>query len=73
MDTVTAIWMPPYYAELYSNELICAMLKGKEARSNLAFKNDTTLPVTVTVVQLMTKEQTQRVRDMKRLEISLLC
>ena len=32
-----------------------------------------TLPVTVTVVQLMTKEQTQPVRDMKRLEISLYC
>ena len=29
-----------------------------------------TLPVTVTVVQLMTKEQTQPVRDMKRLEIN---
>ena len=32
-----------------------------------------TLPVTVTVVQLMTKEQPQPVRDMKRLEISLYC
>ena len=27
----------------------------------------------VTVVQLTTKEQTRRVGDMKRLEISLLC
>ena len=41
MDTVTAIRLPPYYAELNSNELIWAMLKGKEARSNLTFKNDT--------------------------------
>ena len=32
-----------------------------------------TLAVTVTVVQLMTKEQSQPVRDMKRLEISLYC
>ena len=30
------------------------------------------LPVTVTVVQLMMKEQIQRVRDMKRLEMSFL-
>ena len=31
----------PYYAELNSNELIWAMLKGKVARSNLTFKKDT--------------------------------
>ena len=41
MDTVTAIRLPPYYAELNSNELIWAMLKGKEALSNLTLKNDT--------------------------------
>ena len=41
MNTVTAIRLPPYYAELNSNELIWAMLKGKVARSNLTFKNDT--------------------------------
>ena len=41
MGTVTAIRLPPYYAELNLNELIWAMLKGKEARSNLTFKNDT--------------------------------
>ena len=41
MNTVTAIRLPPYYAELHSNELIWAMLKGKVARSNRAFKNDT--------------------------------
>ena len=40
MNTVTAIRLPPYYAELNSNELIWAMLKGKVARSNLAFKKD---------------------------------
>ena len=36
-----AIPFPPYYAELNSNELIWAMLKGKVARSNLTFKKDT--------------------------------
>ena len=41
MNTVTAIRLPPYYAELDSNELIWAMLKGKVARSNLTFKKDT--------------------------------
>ena len=41
MDTVTATRLPRYYAELNSNELIWAMLKGKEARSTLTFKNDT--------------------------------
>ena len=41
MDTATAIRLPPFYAELNSNELIWAMLKGKEAQSNLTFKNDT--------------------------------
>ena len=41
MNTVTAIRLPPYYAELNSNELIWAMLKGKVARSNLTFKKDT--------------------------------
>ena len=40
-NTVTAIRLPPYYAELNSNELIWAMLKGKVARSNLMFKKDT--------------------------------
>ena len=40
MNTVTATRLPPYYAELNSNELIWAMLKGKVARSNLAFKKD---------------------------------
>ena len=37
----TAIRLPPYYAELNSNELNWAMLKGKVARSNLTFKKDT--------------------------------
>ena len=41
MNTVTAIRLPPYYAELNSNELIWAMLKGKVSRSNLTFKKDT--------------------------------
>ena len=41
MNTVTAIRLPPYYAELNSNELIWAMLKGKAARSNMLFKKDT--------------------------------
>ena len=40
MNTVTAIRLPPYYAELNSNELIWVMLKGKVARSNLTFKKD---------------------------------
>ena len=41
MNTVTANRLAPYYAELNSNELIWAMLKGKVARSNLMFKKDT--------------------------------
>ena len=41
MITVTAIRLPPYYAELNSNELIWAMLKEKVTRSNLTFKKDT--------------------------------
>ena len=41
MNTVTAIRLPPYYAELNSNELIWAMLKGKVAWSNPTFKKDT--------------------------------
>ena len=40
MNTVTAIRLPPYYAELHSNELILAMLNGKVARSNLTFKKE---------------------------------
>ena len=38
MKTVTAIRLPPYYAELNS---ILAMLKVKVARSNLTFKKET--------------------------------
>ena len=34
----TAIRMTPYHAELNSIELIWAMLRGKEARSNLTLK-----------------------------------
>ena len=41
MNTVTAIRLPPCYAEINSNELIWAMLKGKVAWSNLTFKKDT--------------------------------
>ena len=41
MNTVTAIRLPPYYAELNSNELILAMLKGKVAWSNLTIKKET--------------------------------
>ena len=41
MNTVTAIRLPPYYAELNSNELIWAMLKGEVDRSNLTFKKET--------------------------------
>ena len=41
MNTVTAIRLPPYYAELNSNELSWVMLKGKVAQSNLTFKKDT--------------------------------
>ena len=41
MNTATAIRLPPYSAELNSNELIWAMLKGKVARSNLTLKKDT--------------------------------
>ena len=37
MNTVTAIRLPPYYANLNSNDLIWAML----ARSNLTFKKKT--------------------------------
>ena len=42
MNTVTAIRLPPYYAELNSNALIWAMLKGKVARSSLTFKDTDT-------------------------------
>ena len=61
----TTIQFPPYYAELYSIELILAMLPA-------ALRMTLTLPVTVAVVKPMTIEQTQRARDMKRLEMSLL-
>ena len=44
MNTVTAIRLSPYYAELNSNELLWAMLKGNVARSNLTFRR--TLNVT---------------------------
>ena len=37
----SAIRLSPYYAELNSNEVIWAMLKGKVARSNLTLKKDT--------------------------------
>ena len=71
MNTVTAIRLPPYYAELNSNELSWAMLKGKVARSSLTFKKDTD---TASDCGSTDDERTpQRMRDMKRLEISLLC
>ena len=61
----TMIQLPPYYAELNSIELILAMQPG-------ALRMTLTLPVTVAVVKPMTIEQTQRARDMKRREMSLL-
>ena len=71
MNTVTAIRLPPYCADLYSNELIWAMLKGKVARSNLTFKNDTASDCDGGSTD---DERTPTATEgHERLEISLLC
>ena len=51
-----AIRLPPYHAELNSRELIWAKLKGKVAKTNLAFKKKEVQKLTEEAFETITSE-----------------